>query len=165
MGHLATGAVLGAVILALLLNCGSLLLIVREYHLLGAWADAPQPVAISAIQSLRGEVLLQVTFAVVVSVTLVSCAVTLVWFRRRYSASQQTLRDVKTLAYNILASMDQGVITIDRDGTITSINSAAIRLFGVDFDCAGKHLSQVCPAGLPLAEVAATAGPAAVADS
>ena len=72
LGHLATGAVLGAVILALLLNCGSLLLIAREYHLLGVWADAPQPVAISTIQALRGEVLLQVTFAVVVSVALVS---------------------------------------------------------------------------------------------
>ncbi len=153
LGHLATGAVLGAVILALLLNCGSLVLIAREYHLLGVWADAPQPVAISTIQALRGEVLLQVTFAVVVSVALVACAVTLAWFRRRYSASQQTLRDVKTLAYNILASMDQGVVTIDRDGTITSINSAAIRLLGVDFDCVGKPLSLVCPSGLPLAEL------------
>jgi len=145
---------LGAVILALLLNCGSLVLIAREYHLLGVWAEAPQPVAVSTIQALRGEVLLQVTFAVIVSVALVACAVTLTWFRRRYSASQQTLRDVKTLAYNILASMDQGVVTIDRDGTITSINSAAIRLLGVDFDCVGKPLSLVCPSGLPLADLA-----------
>jgi two-component system, NtrC family, sensor histidine kinase HydH len=158
LGHVATGAVLVAVILALLLNCGSLLLITREYHLLGDWAESPQPVAIPTIRSLRGEVLLQVTFAVVVSVTLVSCVVTLVWFRRRFSASQQTLRDVKTLAYNILASMDQGVITIDRDDTITSINSAGIRALGVDFDCVGKPLSQVCPPSLPLAELAQQLG-------
>lgn len=150
----ATGAVLSAVIAALLLNCAALLLIVREYRLLGAWADAPQPVAISAIQSLRREVLLQATFAVVVLVTLVSCAVTWIWFRRRYSVSQQTLRDVKTLAHNILGSMNQGVITIDREQMITSINSAAIRLLGVDSDCAGKRLSLVCSTGLPLDDLA-----------
>jgi two-component system sensor histidine kinase HydH len=157
-GHVATGAVLVAVILALMLNCGSLLLIAREYQLLGDWAESTQPVAIPTIRSLRGEVLLQVTFAVVVSVTLVSCAVTLVWFRRRFSASEQTLRDVKTLAYNILASMDQGVITIDCDDTITSINSAGIRALGVDFECVGKPLSLVCPPSLPLADLAPQRG-------
>ena len=87
-----------------------------------------------------------------VSVTLVSCAVTLVWFRRRYSASQQTLRDVKTLAYNILASMDQGVITVGRDGTITSINSAAIRLLGMDADCRAEQLSSVYSSRLPFGD-------------
>lgn len=152
-GQVATGAVLAAVLLALLLNGAAVLLIANEYHRLGTWADAPRPVVRAAIQSLREEVLLQVTFALVVTVTLVSCAVTLVWFRRRYSASQQTLRDVRSLAYNILASMDQGVITTDRGGTITSINSAAIRLLGAERDCAGKPLSLVCPARLPLAEL------------
>jgi len=154
LGQLATGAVLGAVILALLLNCGSLLLVARHYRLLCRVAEASQPVAASSVESLRGEVLLQMMFAVVVSLALASGAVTLVWFRRRDFASQRTLRDVKSLAYNILASMDQGVITIDRQGTITSINSAAIRLLGVDAECTGQPLSQVCASGPHLMELA-----------
>lgn len=154
LGRLVTGAVLGAVMLALLLNCGALLLVIHEYRLLGAWADAPQPVAISSVRSLRGEVLLQVAFATVILATLLVCAVTLVWFRRRDSASQQALRDVKNLAYNILASTDRGVITTARDGTITSINSAAVRLLDTDADCVGKHLAQVCPVGLALTDMA-----------
>ncbi|NLF72124.1 MAG: PAS domain-containing protein [Candidatus Anammoximicrobium sp.] len=149
-GQLVTSAVLGAVILALLLNSGALLLVAREYRLLGAWADEPQPLATAGLQALRSEVLLQMTFAVVVWITLLSCAVTLVWFRRRDFASQQTLRDVKTLAYNILASVDQGVITSDLDSTITGVNSAAIRLLGIGSDCVGQRLSQVCPLGLAL---------------
>jgi len=153
-GRLVTVAVLGAVMLALLLNCGALLLIMREYQQLEAWLDSPPPVAMSSIQALRNEVLLQATFASVVLATLISCAGTLVWFRRRDAASQQTLRDVRTLAYNILASIDQGVITIDRDDAITSINSSALRLLGQASDCAGKHLSSICPAGLPLVELA-----------
>jgi PAS domain S-box-containing protein len=145
---------LGLVILALLLNGGSLLLIVREYQLLGAWADSPQPVAMAGVQALRREVRLQIAFAAVVSVSLGSGAVALAWFRRRDAANQQRLRDVKSLAYNILASMDQGVITIDRDGIVTSINSAAIRLIGIDFDWVGKPLALVCPPDLPLGEFA-----------
>lgn len=153
LGQLAAGAVLSVVILALLLNCGSLLLVAREYRWLCRLADAAQPVAASSVPLLRGEVLLQMAFAVVVSLALASCAVTLVWFRRRDFASQQTLRDVKSLAYNILASMDQGVITIDRKGAITSINSAAIRLLGLDAECAGQRLSQACASGPSLTEL------------
>ncbi|HPM79920.1 MAG TPA: hypothetical protein PLF81_04445, partial [Candidatus Anammoximicrobium sp.] len=111
-GRLVTVAVLGAVMLALLLNCGALLLIMREYQQLEAWLDSPPPVAMSSIQALRNEVLLQATFASVVLATLISCAVTLVWFRRRDAASQQTLRDVRTLAYNILASIDQELMLV-----------------------------------------------------
>jgi two-component system sensor histidine kinase HydH len=74
--------------------------------------------------------------------------------RRRYVESQQSLRQVKLLAYDILASMDLGVITTDRQGIVTSINSAAIRLLGVDFDCVGRPIASLTTAEVPLDQVA-----------
>jgi two-component system sensor histidine kinase HydH len=91
--------------------------------------------------------------AVVVSVLLLCCLAALWWLRRRYLASQQSLRQVKMLAHDILASMDRGVVTTNRTGIITSINSAGIRLLQVDFECVGQPLASISPAEVPLVDV------------
>jgi signal transduction histidine kinase len=46
--------------------------------------------------------------------------------------------------------MDQGVITTDREGFITSINSAASGLLGVDFECVGRPLDEISTQQIPL---------------
>jgi len=92
--------------------------------------------------------------SLVIALALAACAAALARFRRRYVAAQQTLRRVKMLAHDILASMDKGVITIDGQGSVTSINSAAIRLLGVDFECVGESLAQISREELPLVELA-----------
>lgn len=153
VGHFATGAVLVAVILALLVNLGSSILVVREYRMLATWDGDSGHVPLTDIPTLRREVFLQVVFALIMLAVLLACAATLAWFRRQYSASQQALRHVKMLAHDILASMDQGVITIDPQNTITSINSAAIRMLGIDFDRVGNPLAAVSTDSLRLAEV------------
>jgi two-component system, NtrC family, sensor histidine kinase HydH len=89
-------------------------------------------------------------FAVIIAGTLVACAVAVIWLRRRYMTAHQTLRQVKMLAHNILASMDQGVVTTDREGIVTSINSAAIGLLNVDFECVGRPLDQISSRQMPL---------------
>jgi PAS domain S-box-containing protein len=91
--------------------------------------------------------------SVVVSVLLLCCLVAMWWLRRRYLASQQSLLQVKMLAHDILASMDRGVVTTNRNGIITSINSAGIRLLEVDFECVGRPLASISPAEVPLVEV------------
>jgi len=53
------------------------------------------------------------------------------------------LHQVKLLALDILASIDQGVITTDLDHVITGINSAAARILDVDLDSAGKPLPRL----------------------
>jgi len=96
----------------------------------------------------------QIALSLVIALALAACAAAVARFRRRYVAAQQTLRRVKMLAHDILASMDKGVITIDDQGSVTSINSAAIRLLGVDFECVGESLAQISREELPLVELA-----------
>jgi PAS domain S-box-containing protein len=88
-----------------------------------------------------------------VSVILACCLAAMWWLRRRYLSSQQSLRHVKMLAHDILASMDRGVVTTNRDGIITSINSAAIKLLAVDFECVGRPLASISPLEVPLVDV------------
>src|SRR5262249_45487575 len=76
--------------------------------------------------------------------------VTILRLRRRYFSSQRSLRQVKMLAHDILASMDQGVITINKNGLISSINSASIRLLGVNLECVGQPLSCLSTSEVPL---------------
>jgi PAS domain S-box-containing protein len=87
-----------------------------------------------------------------VAVVLAAGLAALGRLRRRHLAGRRSLRRVKMLAHDILASMDRGVVTADREGVVTSINSAAIRLLAVDFECVGRPLAALAP-GLPLADL------------
>jgi signal transduction histidine kinase len=138
------------VLIALAASLASLALVVRELQLLGQLRDGIQD---SAHRALRREVTLQISFAVIIAGTLAGCAAAVMWFRRRYLTAHRTLRQVKMLAHNILASMDQGVITTDRGGFITSINSAAIGMLGVDFECVGRPLAEISSQLIPLDEL------------
>src|SRR5207248_1653898 len=57
-------------------------------------------------------------------------------------------------ALDILASMDQGVIATDLANTITGINSAAMRILGLDSACLGKPLASICTGNIPLLALA-----------
>jgi PAS domain S-box-containing protein len=71
----------------------------------------------------------------------------------RHKASQRSIQQVKLLAHNILASMDHGVVTTDPQGSITSINSAAIRLLRADPECVGRPISSISSEEAPLADL------------
>jgi two-component system sensor histidine kinase HydH len=88
-----------------------------------------------------------------VAALLFLCVLSLSWLRRRYRFSQHSLRQVKMHAHDILASMDRGVVTTNPDGIITSINSAGLRLLGVDFECVGLPLQRISSAEVPLVDV------------
>ena len=147
VGVVAGRAIVVIVLAALTVSIVSLAFVVREHQLLGELSGGIQD---AALQSLRREVTLQIMFAVIIAGTLVACAVAVIWLRRRYMTAHQTLRQVKMLAHNILASMDQGVVTTDREGIVTSINSAAIGLLNVDFECVGRPLDQISSEQMPL---------------
>ncbi|HRX79738.1 MAG: PAS domain-containing protein [Planctomycetaceae bacterium] len=71
---------------------------------------------------LAGELRLQSRLAVLLILnTLASCAA-LVMLVRAYISSERSLRKVRVLATDILASLDHGVITTDSDAAILSIN-------------------------------------------
>jgi signal transduction histidine kinase len=168
-GHAVAETVLQvALLFALLANVGSAYLTLAGYRRLGAALDAGEPMPLAGVASLRGEVVLQMASSLALSAVLAACAAAVWWLRRRYVASQGSLRRVKMLAHDVLASMDRGVVTTDPAGVVMSINSSGIRLLGVDFDCVGRPLAAICPAGVPLAEVyrevVAGRGAAAVRD-
>jgi signal transduction histidine kinase len=138
---------------ALLANFASTYLIHLQQRGLSALPEDPDAVPTNVLESLRQDVQLQFTTSVVLSAILVCCVVAMWWLRRRYLSSQRSLRQIKMLAHDILASMDRGVVTTNRQGLITSINSTAIRLLEVDFECVGRPIASVSTAAIPLVDV------------
>jgi signal transduction histidine kinase len=93
--------------------------------------------------SLPTELRWQFGLALVVLVTLLATAVAFIAIWRRYLASRHSLRQVKVLAGDILASMDQAVLTTNCAGVVTSINRCGQDLLAVDFDCVGQRLERI----------------------
>jgi PAS domain S-box-containing protein len=141
-------------LLALAATCASGYLILREYGFLETWREGREPPEETTPEDLQGRVRVQLGCMLTVA-TILTLGMAAIWrLRRRYFFSQHSLRQVKMLAHDILASMDQGVITTDRQGTVTSINSAGIRLLGVDFECVGRPLNCLSTPDIPLVELA-----------
>ncbi|HXG09667.1 MAG TPA: ATP-binding protein [Gemmataceae bacterium] len=142
-----------ALAVALVTSLGAAYLILQKDRCLDPALQSPGPNSSLAVSALRPEVGIQVVSSLLVSAILVCCTATFWWLRRRYLSSRRSLRQVKMLAHDILASMDRGVVTTNRDGVITSINSAAIGLLKVDFECVGRPLASISRPELPLVEV------------
>ena len=143
----------GTLIVALLASFTSAWLIVQEWGQLGSWVEAADPPGTATIEQLQHRVGFQLACTLLVSATLLLCLLALWWLQRRYLSSEQSLRRVKLHAHDILASTDQGVITTDQQGSITSINSAALRLLRVDFECVGRPLACIITPEVPLVEL------------
>jgi signal transduction histidine kinase len=104
--------------------------------------DLPNDAKESA-ETLAGELRWQfrLTILVVLNVIVTGIAVILLW--RAYRSSQASLRDLRALASDVLGCMDQGVITTDRDGLVTSINRRGLELLETHADCIGKPIGKI----------------------
>lgn len=60
-------------------------------------------------------------------------------------SSQESLRDLKALAGDILSSMDQAVITTDMDGNVTSINQRGLEKLVPKSEPVGRSLDKSSP--------------------
>jgi signal transduction histidine kinase len=85
-------------------------------------------------------------FRLSILVVLNLVAVVLLW--RAYRTSQDTLRDIKALASDVIGSMDQAVITVDLAGKVTSINRRGMELLELNSDCVGRPVKEL--AAVPL---------------
>jgi signal transduction histidine kinase len=144
---------LATLLLSLVASLGSVYLIYGEYKRLGTWSSDGEVVSHADVDFLKSDVRLQFVASLVVSSILMFCLATIWWLRRRYLSSQRLLRTVKMLAHDILASMDDGVVTTDCGGIVTSINSASLRLLNLDFECVGRPLESISPSIAPLVAV------------
>lgn len=105
-----------------------------------------------AAEGLAGKLRWQfrLTILIVLNVAVTAIAVALLW--RAYHLSQESLRDVKALAGDILSSMDQAVITMDLDGIVTSINRRGREMLMPQTECIGRPLTELS-AVVPLSEL------------
>jgi two-component system sensor histidine kinase HydH len=150
---LAQKVVQGTFILALLVNFALDFFIFREYRSLVHGLEEFEEFHPHNLTSLLEEVHLQYIASLAVSVLLLICMGATWWLRRQYLNSQQSLRETKMLAHDILAIMERGVVTTDRHGVITSINVAAKRMLETSSPCVGGMLDSIAPAELPLSEI------------
>lgn len=143
-------------LLAIIASCGSIYLNFQERRRVGFWLEMFEPPSPASLELLSRQLTLQLIASAVVLVILFFCQMALRRLRRRYGLSQQSLRQVKLLAHDILASMDRGVVTSNCEGIITSINSAGIRLLGVEFDCVGTPVRTIASPEVPLTDICDT---------
>lgn len=83
----------------------------------------------------------RLTILVVLNVIVTGIAVILLW--RAYRSSQASLRDLRALASDVLGCMDQGVITTDSTGTVTSINRRGLELLEAQTECIGRPIDEI----------------------
>ena len=98
---------------------------------------------------LAGELRWQFRLTILVVLNVVVTGIAVVLLSRAYRSSQESLRDIKALAGDILSSMDQGVITTDLQGNVTSINQRGLELLTPRSDPVGGSLSELSPS-IPL---------------
>jgi PAS domain S-box-containing protein len=146
--------VLGALALAFVMSAAAVYQVRAEYRLLGSWLTQPGPQRDAEIEALRQDIGARILIRSITLATVLLCAVATLWLQQRQLAIRRTLHQVKLLACDILASMDQGVITTDRRNIVTSINSAAIRILGLESECVSRSLESVSSESLPLASLA-----------
>lgn len=92
---------------------------------------------------LAGELQWQFRLSLLALSNLVATVIAVVLLYRAYQSSQDSLRDVKVLAADILGSMEQGVVTTDLAGILTSINRRGQELLNTSLKAVGRPLSQV----------------------
>jgi two-component system, NtrC family, sensor histidine kinase HydH len=141
---------IAALVLAFALNAAAVYQVFEEHRLLGFWLARPGPVSASEIDTLRRDIGTRIIVRSLTSAVLLLCTVAALWLQQRQLAIRRTLHQVKLLARDILAGMDQGVITTDLGNSVTSINSAALRILGLESDYVGRPLGSVSPGGAPL---------------
>ncbi|QDV66775.1 Sensor protein ZraS [Rosistilla carotiformis] len=96
-----------------------------------------------AAEGLLGELRLDRMLTILLVVNLIGTTIALALVVRGYLSSERSLRAVKVLATDILASMDAGVITTDRNGMISSTNPRAQTLIGMPDEGVGHFLSDL----------------------
>jgi PAS domain S-box-containing protein len=139
--------------LALAAMLGSFLLVVDQFWQLGPIASANGSAAAAATRALRGVMRLQLALTSIFALAQLVGLIAFLRLRRSQLAGQRSIQRVKQLAHNILASLDQGVITTDAAGTVTSINTAANNLLGIDVDCVGGPVAGISSPAVPLADL------------
>ena len=99
--------------------------------------------ATETAEALAGELRWQFRLSALVVLNLIVTGIAVVLLWRAYRSSQESLRDIKSLAADVLGSMDQAVLTTDMSGRVSSINNRGLEFFEADMDCVGRPLEEL----------------------
>lgn len=146
--------ILAMLVLAFALSFTAVFQVEAEYRLLGQWQSRNGAVSPAEISALHRDIGTRIIIRSAASAVLLLCTLAMVWLQQHQLVVLRMLHQVKLLALDILASMDQGVITTDLHDTITGINTSAIRILGADPDCVGRPLPSLAAGGGALANLA-----------
>lgn len=146
-------------ILAMLATSGIMVWLVaeiqKEQRAVHAIMRGSSAADIEQLGTLPGELRVQMILTIIALIVVVVSAVELLLVVRAYLRSQESLRSVKMLAWDILASTNQGVITTDCDGRVTSVNPRSKELLGITDEWVGRPITEVCGPHRLLAEICA----------
>lgn len=117
----------------------------REQELLADLIQHLPPGDLAAARELSGDLRLQGGLTILLVVNLVATAIAILIALRGYLNSERSLRDVRVLSADILASMDAAVITTDRDGVLTSTNPRGHDLVDIPSDSIGMSMTMLSP--------------------
>jgi signal transduction histidine kinase len=149
-----TVMVLGTLLLALVLSAAAVYQVLEEYRLLGTWLVQPGSVNSEEILRLRQDIGTRIFVRSAALIALLLCAGATLWLQQRQLAVRRTLHQVTLLAGDIVASVDQGVITTDLCNRITGMNWAATLILGLEAQCIGEPLESLGAGAVPLVALA-----------
>jgi len=116
----------------------------KEQQTIAQLLSKGSPTVAKDVGTLPSELRWQLAFSILILLVLLVAAIVPVRTFRALLASQGSLREVKMLSWNILASMDHAVLTTNREGVITSINPRGHELLNVNSDCVGRPIADIC---------------------
>jgi len=125
----------------------------REQEILEALTKHLPTSDLAEAQELAGELRLQWRLSVVLILNIVASGVALTLLVRAYFSSQHSLREVKVLATDILASINEGIITTDNDAAILSLNPYAVELLNRSDDGIGVAVNELAEDHAMLSEI------------
>lgn len=117
--------------------------LLHEQEIVAELIEYLPPAGDAVAEELTGELRWQFRLSILVVLNLVVTGFTVLLLWRAYRESQESLRDIKALAGDILGSMDLAVITTDVGGIITSINQRGVDLFGLRGEYVGRQLGEL----------------------
>lgn len=109
--------------------------------------------AVDHLRQWRNERQREFTSIIIDILVLGATVLALALVARAYFASQKSLHEVRTMASDILASIDQAVLTANTEGRITNINPVARDLLSIDDSAVGQLVKEAVEGSVPLMHV------------
>lgn len=95
-------------------------------------------------QTMQAKNIRRAIISAVILLILGSTSFYFLFVAQNYNVVNRTLKSMETYTANVVESMPNGLISLDKDGRITTINQNAVNLLGLNYnDVKGKRLNKV----------------------